>query len=68
VFDPIELRGSLWNRQSTGGVYHFDCFLDACSGYDEQAGCYQAGAPNALAAMDGDVLTLVQRGCDVAQQ
>ena len=68
VFDPFELLRRLGNGQSTGGAHHLDCLLDTHSGHDQQAGCYQARTPDALAAMDGDILALLQRGCDVTQQ
>jgi hypothetical protein len=63
----FELLRRLRNGQSTSGAYDLDCFLDAGSGHDQQAGCDQARTPDALAAMNGDVLALLQRDCDVAQ-
>lgn len=68
MFDPLELLRRLRNGQFTGGAHHLDCFLDAYSGHNEQAGCDQARTPDALAAMNGDNLALFQRGCDVAQK
>jgi hypothetical protein len=65
VFEPSELLWRFRNGLSTGGAHCLDCFLDAHSGHDRQAGCYQTRTPDALAAMNGDVLALLRRGCDV---
>jgi len=67
MMNPVNLPGSFWYGLAACGAHDFDRLLDTDPGGHQHPGRNQSGTPNALAAMNGNILSFFKCVGNVSQ-